>query len=59
MKVLYVRNDDIDKSHYTTSQIETIKALREKNVDARLMIKGRKKSKIPYINSYKKFFEKK
>ncbi len=49
MKVLYVRNEDIERSHYTISQVETVKALRGKNIDARLMVKGSKKSKIPYL----------
>ena len=58
MKILYVRNDDIDKSHYTTSQVETIKALRDKNLDARLMIKGNKKSELPYLIIIKNPFKK-
>ena len=58
MRVLYVRNADIEKDRFTISQIETIKALRKQNIDARLIINGRIKSDKPYLIIKKKPFQK-
>ncbi len=43
MKVLYIRNGILGKDHYIISEIEIVKALREKGIDARLIVKGDKK----------------
>ncbi len=58
MRVLYVRNADIEKDRYTISQVETIQALRMKNIDARLLITGENNSDKPYLIIKKKPFKK-
>ncbi len=49
MKVLYVRNGILGKDHYIVSEIEITKALRDKGIDARLIVKGDKKSEESFI----------
>ncbi len=58
MKVLYVRNGIFGKDHYIISEIEITKALRELNIDARLIVKGEKETGDPFIIPLKVPFNK-
>lgn len=58
MKVLYVRNGILGRDHYIISEIEITKALREKGIDARLIVKGDKKDSDPFIIPLKVPFNK-
>ena len=49
MKVLYVRNGILGKDHYIVSEIEITRALREKGIDARLIVKKEKKPEESFI----------